>query len=197
MFLRDVFLLYLFFEPNHNKNIISAVYLCTFLLFRYILGSKPHTEQNKDERKKIFVYELVIIIYLLYIIVILMLIYVYADVAPIRNGERNKKPTSDIALKLREKTKWKEEKTSGAFCTIIGQKKKERKKISYVSDQHKQEWTTLAVREKKWRPFSKFNETRTVQDLIDAYIVNKICLENWENLSMKRKYFSKHFPRYL
>ncbi len=32
-----------------------------------------------------------------------MLIYVYADVAPIRYGKRNKKLTSDIAL--REKTK--------------------------------------------------------------------------------------------
>jgi hypothetical protein len=30
-------------------------------------------------------------------------------------------------------------KTSGAFCTIIAQIKKERKKISDVGDQHKQE----------------------------------------------------------
>jgi hypothetical protein len=137
--------------------------------------------------KKFFVYELIIIffiIYLLYISFILMLIYVYADVAPIRYGKRNKKPTSDIAL--REKTQWKEENTSGAFCTIIVQIKKERKKIGDVSDQHKQEWTMLTIREKKRRPFSKFNETRTVQDLIDAYIENKIRLENWETLSIKR-----------
>ncbi len=101
MFFSNVLLLYLFFEPNHNKNIIHAVYLCTFLLFRYILGSKTLTRQNKDERKEIFVYELIIIffiIYLLYTLVILMFIYVYADVVPIRYGKRNKKPASDSAL---------------------------------------------------------------------------------------------------
>ncbi len=47
-------------------------------------------------------YELIIIFFIIYplcIIVILMLIYVYADVAPIRYGKRNKEPISDIALR--------------------------------------------------------------------------------------------------
>jgi hypothetical protein len=108
MFFPNVLLLYLFFEPNHNKSIIPSVYLCTFLLFRYILGSKTLTRQKKDERKEIFEYELVIIffiIYLLYILVILMLIYVYAEVAPIRYGKRNKEPTSGIALREKNKMK--------------------------------------------------------------------------------------------
>jgi hypothetical protein len=34
-----------------------------------------------------------------------MLIYVYADVVPIRCGKRNKKPTSDIALRKKNKMK--------------------------------------------------------------------------------------------
>jgi len=47
-----------------------------------------------------------------------------------RCGKRNKKPTSDNALR---------KKTSGTFCVIIAQIRKERKKISDMDDQHKQE----------------------------------------------------------
>jgi hypothetical protein len=37
-------------------------------------------------------------------------------------------------------------------------------------------------------------ETRTVQDLIDAYIEKKIRLENWENLSIRESIFQKISP---
>ncbi len=127
-----------------------------------------------------------------------MFIYVYADVAPIRYGKRNKEPISDIAL--RGKTKWKEEKTSGAFCTIIAQIKKERKKISGMGNQHKQEWTMLRIRVKKRMLFWKFNENKRNKNGARSYrrIYRKQdSFRKLRKFIYKGKVFFKKFPRYL
>jgi hypothetical protein len=46
----------------------KPVYLCTFLLFWYILGCKTITIQNRNERKEMFVYELIIIFFIIYLL---------------------------------------------------------------------------------------------------------------------------------
>ncbi len=145
-------------------------------------------------------YELIIIffiIYPLYIIVILMLIYVYADVAPIRYCKRNKEPISDIALRGK---KWKEEKTSGGFRSIIAHIKKERKRISGVGNQHKQEWTMLTIREKKRTLFWKFNENKRNKNGARSYrrIYRKQdSFGKLRKFIYKGKVFFKKFPKYL
>jgi hypothetical protein len=69
-----------------------------------------------------------------------------------------------------------------------------------VSDQHKQQWTILAIREKKQRPFSKFNENKRNKSGARSYrrmYRKQDSSRKLRKFIYKGKVFFKKFPPIL